>query len=245
MIKIPTKKTRLGTRLKLLVLFSLFSLFYLRTSAQVTVNATIGSSGTNYTTLSAAFTAINAGTHKGVITVLITNNTTEPASTVALLRSSGTSSYTSITIRPSGGNYTINSAATPTANRGVIELSGADNVTIDGDDPLVSGTRNLSIVAATSTNTGVTAVRLSSASTAGTDGANNVTVRNCIITGSRNSATSTTVNYGINMSNYSTSSMTTGAYSSTNTVLDNNLPGVTMVFLLMDFLLVFQLLVCK
>ena len=101
MIKIPTKKTRLGTRLKLLVLFGLFSLFYLRTSAQVTVNATIGSSGTTYTTLNAAFTAINAGTHKGVISVVISGNTTEPSTPVPLLRSNTPSSYTSISIMPS------------------------------------------------------------------------------------------------------------------------------------------------
>lgn len=191
--------------------------------AQVSVTASAGTTGpTAYTTVSAAFGAINAGTHQGAIVISITGNTTEPAAPTALLKSASPSAYTSVLIRPSGGNFTINSAATPTANRGIIELSGADNITIDGDDPGTAGTQNLTIQAATSTNTGVACVRLSSNSTTGTDGADNNTVKNCIIIGARSSATSTTASYGINMSNYSTTSMTTGAYSSINTLIQNN-----------------------
>jgi hypothetical protein len=190
---------------------------------QISVTATAGTTTGTYATLSAAFTAINAGTHQGVIDIAVTGNTTEPAATTALLASNGTTIiYSAISIKPSGGNWIINSAATPTANRGIIELQGADNVTIDGDDPLTAGTRNLTIQAATSANTGVTAVRLSSNSTTGLDGANNCTVKNLIIIGSRASGTVTVANYGINMSNYSTASMTTGAYSSLNTTIENN-----------------------
>jgi len=190
--------------------------------AQVTVTATAGTSTTSYTTVNDAFTAINAGTHQGAITITVSANTTEPATPVPLLRSNSPSSYTSITIKPAG-NVTINSAATPTANRGIIELAGADNVTIDGDDPATPGLRNLSVVAATSSNAGVACIRLSSNSTTGTDGGNNNTVKNCIITGSRNSATSNTISYGIQFSNgVSTSSSSTGAYSSINNLLKNN-----------------------
>ena len=111
---------------------------------QVSLTATLGTTGpTTYTTVSAAFAAVNAGTHKGVITINITGNTTEPGSPTALLASSGTSSYTAITIKPSGGNFTI--GGTITASRAIIELNGADNVTIDGDDPTIAGTRNLTI----------------------------------------------------------------------------------------------------
>src|SRR5690606_40776496 len=90
-----------------------------------------------------AFAAINSGTHQGDVTIDITGNTTEPAVPTALT-GSGTSSalYTSVLIKPNGGNFTVNSDATPTANRGIIELNGADNVTIDGDDPLTAGTRD-------------------------------------------------------------------------------------------------------
>lgn len=186
------------------------------TQAQVTVNP----GGGSYATLNAAFAAINAGTHTGAITITITNNTVEPAVSVPLLKSAAPSNYTSITIRPSGGNWVINSAVTPTASRGIFELNGADNVTIDGDDPGTAGTRNLLFTSATSTSTGIALIRLSSTSLTGTDGADNITIRNCSFLGSRSSATSTTVNYGIVMSN--SSSITTGAYSSLNTIIENN-----------------------
>ncbi|RYD97575.1 MAG: T9SS type A sorting domain-containing protein [Sphingobacteriales bacterium] len=201
-----------------LVAFSSVELY-----SQVTVTATAGTSNTSYTTVNAAFTAINAGTHQGAVTITVNANTTEPATPVPLLRSNSPSSYTSILIKPAG-NVTINSAASPVANRGIIELAGADNVTIDGDDPATTGSRNLSIVAATATTAGVAVIRLSSNSTTGTDGANNNTIKNCIITGSRNNATSTTNSYGIQFSNgTSTSSSGTGAYSSLNTIIQNNL----------------------
>lgn len=191
--------------------------------AQVTVTATAGTSNSTYTTVNEAFTAINAGTHQGAITIIVSANTTEPATPVPLLRSNSPSSYTSVLIKPAG-NVTINSAASPTANRGIIELAGADNVTIDGDDPATTGSRNLSIIAATGTTSGVAVIRLSSNSTSGTDGANNNTIKNCIITGSRSSATSTTTNYGIQFANGTgTSSSSTGAYSSLNTIIQNNL----------------------
>ncbi len=200
----------------------LFVFWICAIQAQVSVSATAGSVGpTAYSALSEAFTAINAGTHQGSITISINGNTTEPASPTTLLQSAPPSNYTSILIRPSGGNFTINSAASPTTNRGIIELNGADNVTIDGDDPATIGVRNLTIQSALSSNI-VACIRLSSASNAGANGANNVTVKNCVIVGSRNSALSVTASYGINLSNYSTTTMTTGAFSSLNTTIENN-----------------------
>ncbi|MBX7241535.1 MAG: T9SS type A sorting domain-containing protein [Bacteroidia bacterium] len=184
----------------------------------VEVYATGGTAYGSFATLNAAFTAINAGTHTGAIRISINANTTEPAISVPLLKSTSPSSYSSILIRPAG-NRTINSAASPMASRGVIELYGADNVTIDGDDPNTAGTRNLTIQVVTSASV-TAAIRLASTSTTGLDGADNNTVKNCIIIGSRNSATSTTNSYGINMSN--SSAIGTGAYSSLNTRIENN-----------------------
>ncbi len=189
--------------------------------AQVSVSATAGTATGTYATVSAAFAAINAGTHQGVINITISANTTEPAAVTALVNSgSGAAVYSAINIKPSG-NVTVNSAATPTTNRGLIELNGADNVTIDGDDPATPGVRNLTFQMATSTN--ITAViRLSSNSTTGTNGADNNTVKNCILIGSRPTGIASTVSYGVNISNYSTTSLTTGAYASINTVIENN-----------------------
>jgi hypothetical protein len=94
----------------------------------VLVTATIGNVGpTGYLNLSSAFAAINTGVHKGIIGINIIENFTETSS--ALLFYSGyiSSSYTSITINPTG-------ARTITGNivGALIDLNGADNVTIDG-----------------------------------------------------------------------------------------------------------------
>jgi hypothetical protein len=190
------------------------------------VQATSGVGSANYATVSAAFAAINSGTHQGSVTILITGNTTEPGSPVALLQSAGTSNYSNVYLRPQGGNWTI--GGTITANRGIIELCGADKVTIDGDDPNTPGDRNLTIGFASTASTATACIRISSNSTTGTDGANNNTVKNCIITGSRGSASWTAATYGINMSNYSTSSLGTGGYSSLNAKFENNL--ITRVY---------------
>src|SRR4051812_22172767 len=56
--------------------------------AQVDVTATGGTANASYATVGAAFTAINAGTHTGTITIGISANTNEAAS--AALNASGT-----------------------------------------------------------------------------------------------------------------------------------------------------------
>jgi hypothetical protein len=95
-------------------------------------NVTVNPGAGSYADLSTAFNAINAGTHTGAITVDIVGNTSEPV-TGAILNASGTgaASYSSILIRPAGGaSRTVSGAAT--AGLPLIDLNGADNVTIDG-----------------------------------------------------------------------------------------------------------------
>jgi hypothetical protein len=203
--------------------FSVVMMMVSSLQAQVNVVATAGTPTGTYATVSAAFAAINLGTHQGVVDLTISANTTEPAAVVALLASGGTSNYTAINIKPSG-NVTVNSAASTITNRGLIELNGADNVTIDGDDPATPGVRNLTFQVATSASTTIitAVIRISSSNTLGTGGANNNTVKNCVIIGSRSSGIQTTMSYGINASNYSTTSLSTGAYGNLNTTIDNN-----------------------
>ncbi|RYE02232.1 MAG: hypothetical protein EOP50_00570 [Sphingobacteriales bacterium] len=142
--------------------------------AQVSVTATQGTAGpTTYTTLGAAFTAINSGTHKGVISITIVANTTE-ASTASLSASAAVAGsnpyYTSVSIRPSGARSVTGSLAAA-----LVELNGADNVTIDG---LNDGTNSLTISnTSTSTIANTSTIRLGS-------GATNNTVRNCTLLGS-------------------------------------------------------------
>lgn len=99
----------------------------------ITVNATSGIIYANYSTLKAAFDKINDGTHKGDINISINTSTTETAS--AVLYESGKnmgagkkSSYNYVNIFSTGGSNTVSgNFAAP-----LIDLDGADNVTIDG-----------------------------------------------------------------------------------------------------------------
>ena len=89
---------------------------------------TVGATG-DYTTLKAAFDAINAGSITGAIELQIISNTTETATAVLNASGSGSSSYTDVKVYPtsSGLKITINSASAT-----LISLNGADNVTFDG-----------------------------------------------------------------------------------------------------------------
>ncbi|MEO8769742.1 MAG: hypothetical protein ABI402_06650, partial [Ferruginibacter sp.] len=144
-------------------------------SAQVSVTYTLPAAGTTpYTTLKAAFDAINAGTHQGVITISITGNTTEIA-TAVLNSSSLPSSYSSVTITPNAAGRVITGSLAGTA---IVKLNGTDNVTIDG---LVGGVRGLTF---SNTNTSTSSGVIWVASRSSSDGASNNVIKDCIVTGS-------------------------------------------------------------
>jgi hypothetical protein len=95
-------------------------------SQNVNVSGALVGNGT-YATLGAAFTAINAGSQTGAtILVDIAANTTEAASAV-LNQSAGP--WASLTISPSGG---ISRTVSGNIAGHLVDLNGADNVTIDG-----------------------------------------------------------------------------------------------------------------
>jgi hypothetical protein len=85
---------------------------------------------TCYPTLQTAFAAINTGVHQGIITVKVFRSTIETGS-AQLLQSGGTSNYSSVTIYPVYTGLSIRSNIS-TATSWLIDLNGADNVTIDG-----------------------------------------------------------------------------------------------------------------
>ncbi|MEI2739394.1 MAG: Ig-like domain-containing protein [Chitinophagaceae bacterium] len=206
-----------------LYLLLVIQLIAMLSQAQVSVTATAGTTGpTAYTTVNAAFAAINAGAHQGAITITITGNTTEPSTPTALLKSGVPSSYTSILIQPAGGDWTVNSP-NQTDNTVMIDLNGADNVTIDGD-PLNTGTRHLIFVVSPQSGVRTAVFRLSSATADNSDGAKNNTIKNCIITGSRFNVNANTQTYGIYMGAvYSAISITNlSAYDCTNNRFENN-----------------------
>jgi len=132
-------------RLLIVTITVLFSVIQ-TAEAQVNVTATLGISTGSYSTLHEAFAAINTGRHQGNIQISVLTNLDEGNTPAVLLsRDADPCSYLSITIRPDADNISI--TGTPGAGHGVIELNGADYVTINGDNPNTAGTnRNLSII---------------------------------------------------------------------------------------------------
>lgn len=135
---------------------------------------TIGPSGADYTTLKAAFDAINAGAITGAITLQITDNITETASAVLNASGTGSANYSSLNIYPTSTGKTISGNLTAP----LIDLKGADNVTIDGRVNAEGGTKDLTITNTSNSSTsGTSTIRFYS-------GATNNTVKYCTIKGS-------------------------------------------------------------
>ena len=114
---------------KLITLFALLLIFGFTkaTSVSIGVTATQGTLGGSYTSLKLAFDKINDGTHRGTITVTINTNTTETASAVLMGSGTASATYTSVNIYPTTTGLSITGdLSTP-----LIDLNGADNVTID------------------------------------------------------------------------------------------------------------------
>jgi hypothetical protein len=103
---------------------------------------TVGPSGADYTTLKLAFDAINAGTINGAIILQIIGSTTETATAVLNASGSGSASYSSVNIYPVSAGLSISGNL---GNVPIIDLNGADNVTIDGRVNATGGTYDLII----------------------------------------------------------------------------------------------------
>lgn len=97
----------------------------------ITVTATSGAATGSYPNLGAAFTAINNGQHSGSIEVRV-NGLSQEASVPAILNASGTGPalYSKIRIYPTVTNAAVEGS--PLTGNAVIQLNGADNVTITG-----------------------------------------------------------------------------------------------------------------
>lgn len=119
---------------KLIMLLIAFTVIQAR-AQQVTVTSTAGSgSGSTggYSSLAGAFTDINSGVYQGAIDIRINDNFSMTASAVLEASGTGSASYTSILIRPADTSTVVKQVSTTTANINLIDLNGADNVTIDG-----------------------------------------------------------------------------------------------------------------
>lgn len=168
-----------------------------------------GTQPTGYATLGAAFTAINNGVHTGTIVIDVCGNTTEGTASATLNASgSGAAVYTTITMSPAGGAARTISGTT-TAGNPMIDLNGADNLTIDG---LNTGGNSLTIANTTASATSGTAtIRF-------IGGATGNTVTNCSIQGSSSSSVATN---GATIF-FSTDAVTANG-NDNNTVSNNNI----------------------
>ena len=127
-------------RMKKIYLYLAILFLSINSFAQVSVTATAGATGpVVYSTLKTAFDAVNAGTHQGIISILITGNSTETVSAVLNASGSGSATYTALSIKPGGGAARTISG---TIDGPLLDLNGADNIVIDG---LNSGGNALSI----------------------------------------------------------------------------------------------------
>lgn len=152
----------------------------INSNAQVQVAGSTGADAT-YTTLKAAFDALNLNTNQtgNTISITITASTTEAASAVLSKPSAG--NWTSLLITSVGSNTVSGALAAP-----LVDLNGVSNVTINGTSS--GGTLTLSNTSATST-TNTSTIRLYN------DATNN-TITNCTISGSSTSTTLGTILIG-------------------------------------------------
>lgn len=167
---------------RIIALLVLTILGVLHAKSQVTVSASAGTTGpTNYSTLKGAFDAVNAGTHKGAITLMVTGNTTEAAIASLNASGSGSASYTSLNIKPAPGTSPTISGSV--SNGPIIKLNGSNNVTIDGSN---NGTSSRDL---TLTNTNTSASNVVVIGSVGTTAINNVTLKNTIVINGVNTST--------------------------------------------------------
>jgi hypothetical protein len=165
---------------KLVIYFLLLLVFPINLLAQEdNATKTVGSSS-DYLTLQQAFSAINDGMLTGVVTLQLTSSFSE-SNTAVLYESghNGASNYTAVIIYPTGaGNYTIDGDY----DGPLIDLDGADNVTIDGRVGASGSTKALTI---TNINAGTSASTIQFIN----DASSNI-VQYCTIKGSETSGTS-------------------------------------------------------
>jgi hypothetical protein len=171
------------------------------------VNAQISIGVTPYATLQAAFAAINAGTHTGAITMKVSGTTTETGTAILNASGTGAANYTSITIYPAVSGCQI----TGNLNAPLIDLNGADNVTLDGRVSASGSAKDLVI---TNSNTGVLASTIRFIESAQSN-----TVKYCKLKGASQNASGGVLFF---------STSTTGTGNSNNSINNNDISGTTI-----------------
>jgi hypothetical protein len=177
---------------------------WIKYTRAIEVSATSGTSLAYYSTLKTAFDKVNDGTHRGAITVKMNGSTVETVAAVLNASGTGSANYTSLNLYPTITGISISgNLASP-----LIDLNGADNVTLDGRVNASGSTTDMII-----TNTSISSSATTSTIRFVNDATNN-TVRYCQIKGSETLATS-----GVLF--FSTTTLTSG--NDNNTINNNSI----------------------
>lgn len=137
---------------------TLIALLFLITSvssvhAQITVDATAGTATGSYTTLKAAFDAINIGTHQGAIDIRVHASVTETlGSTLVESGNASGALYTTITLRPADTATVVKTISLNLASTTLLTFNGADNVAVDGRPGGIGSSRFLTLSNLSNTN---------------------------------------------------------------------------------------------
>ncbi len=174
---------------------------------------TVGSTLGQFTSLRAAFDSLNNSIVAGNVTLSVLNEgTTEPDMAQLAEVNYGPGGPFTITIKPAAG---ANPTIAGSNGRFLIKLIGADNVVIDGSNTPGGTTRNLTLRNdIQSTNQGAIWVGGLGAG----QGANNVTIKNCILLAGRNDTTNTFGVYAAQADTVTSS----GTGDNDNLVIENN-----------------------
>lgn len=175
----PFKSSKMTQRILIILLFLLSINMTINVrSAKADATKTVGSGG-DYSTLKLAFNAINAGTLTGAITLQITSSVTDNNSAALNASGSGGASYTSVNIYPTVSGVILSGNTTSP----LIDLNGADNVTIDGSVNQSGSEVDLTISNTSTGGVPTCAIRFHNDATYNT-------VKYCLIKGSSNGGNS-------------------------------------------------------
>jgi len=173
-------------------------------SLPIEVIATSGLTNEYYLDLKSAFDKINDGTHQGQITIKMSASTELDATAILNASGDGNANYSSIDIYPTRNGVSISGDI----NAPLIDLNGANNVTIDGRVNALGSTVDFSLInESTSSVYATSVIRL-------INGAKDNVIKYCTLKGSQSLASS-----GIIF--FSTTNKTSG--NSDNIISNNNI----------------------
>lgn len=146
--------------------------FWQSVNAQVTVSGSSGSANGSYPTLYAAFTALNSVTTQAGNNIVITLSASTTETSSAILNQPSISGWASLTIYPTATGVSISGNI---SGGRIINLNGADNVTIDGRVDTTGAKKDLVITNTSSgSSAGTSAIEFSNS-------AENNTIKYCTV----------------------------------------------------------------